>query len=296
MICVPSGVTEVERKAVIDAANHAGARKVYLIEEPIAAAIGAGIDITKPYGTMILDIGGGTTDLIIIQDNVVRHAAVIPFGGNSITEDLKHGCGVSSKVAEQLKTLHGSCMSSIAPDKNVRINGIGGREDKQISLRNIAEIIESRVEEILEAAMYEIERSGYLNLINSGIVITGGTSQLANLQQFARLVTGMEIRLAVPSRQYAEIEVPINKPALSTAVGLVVLGFEKMEKEGTKYTSTTPINYKEEQKAAAAEKTAKEEPEPQTKKAQETKKREGWGLGNFFKQFKEDNMFTDNDA
>lgn len=267
-----------------------------MLLQPLASAKAVLDDEEKEVGVALLDIGAGTTELIIIQDNVVRHAAVIPFGGNSITEDLKQGCGVSSKVAEQLKTLHGSCMSSIAPDKNVRINGIGGREDKQISLRNIAEIIESRVEEILEAAMYEIERSGYLNLINSGIVITGGTSQLANLQQFARLVTGMEIRLAVPSRQYAEIEVPINKPALSTAVGLVVLGFEKMEKEGAKYTSTTPINYKEELKEKGAEKPAKETSETQTNKAQEPKKKKGFGFGNFFNQFKDDNMFTDNEA
>jgi cell division protein FtsA len=264
--------------------------------QPLASAKAVLDDEEREVGVALLDIGGGTTDLIIIQDNVVRHAAVIPFGGNSITEDLKQGCGVSTKVAEQLKTLHGSCMSSIAPDKNVRINGIGGREDKQISLRNIAEIIESRVEEILEAAMYEIERSGYGNLINSGIVITGGTSQLTNLQQFARLVTGMDIRLAVPNRMYAEIEVPINKPALSTAVGLVVMGFEKMEKEGVKYTSTTPINYKEELKEKGAEKPAKETSETQTNKAQEPKKKKGFGFGNFFNQFKDDNMFTDNEA
>ena len=264
--------------------------------EPLASAKAVLDDEEREVGVALLDIGGGKTDIIIIQDNVVRHAAVIPFGGNSITEDLKQGCGVSTKVAEQLKTLHGSCMSSIAPDKNVRINGIGGREDKQISLKNIAEIIESRVEEILEAAMYEIERSGYRNLINSGIVITGGTSQLTNLQQFARLVTGMEIRLAVPNRLYAEIEVPINKPTLSTAVGLVVMGFEKMEKEGIKNTSTTPINYKEELKDSVAENPSKETSTPEANKAQESKKKKGFGFGNFFNQFKDDNMFTDNEA
>ena len=260
--------------------------------EPLASAKAVLDDEEREVGVALLDIGGGTTDLVIIRDNVVRHAAVIPFGGNSITEDLKQGCGVSAKVAEQLKTLHGACMSSIAPDKNVRINGIGGREDKQISLKNIAEIIESRVEEILEAAMYEIEKSGYMNLINSGLVITGGTSQLTNLQQFARLVTGMDIRLAVPNRQYAEIEIPINKPSLSTAVGLVVMGFEKMEEEGVKFNSTS-TNWK---KPTDAEKPSKEVSEPKTTKVQGPEKGRNFGWGNFFKQFKDDNMFNENDA
>lgn len=267
-----------------------------LILEPLASAKAVLDDEEKEVGVALLDIGAGTTDLLIIQDNIVRHTAIIPFGGNCITEDIKQGCGVSSKTAERLKVEKGSCMSSIADDKKVRINGIGGRDNKDIPVKHLAEIIESRIEEILEAAMYEIEKSGYLNQINSGIVITGGTSQLANLQQFARLVTGMEIRLAVPSRQYAEIEVPISKPALSTAVGLVVLGFEKMEKEGIKYTSTTPINHKEEQETAAAEKTAKEEPESRTDKGQGTKEKGGWGWKSIFNQFKDDKMFTDNDA
>ena len=259
--------------------------------EPLASAKAVLDDEEREVGVALLDIGGGTTDLVIIQDNVVRHAAVIPFGGNSITEDLKQGCGVSAKVAEQLKTLHGSCMSSIAPDKNVRINGIGGREDKQISLRNIAEIIESRVEEILEAAIYEIEKSGYMNQINSGLVITGGTSQLTNMQQFARLVTGLDIRLAVPNRQYAEIEIPINKPSLSTAVGLVVMGFEKMEEEGVKFTSTS-TNWK---KPTDAEKPSKEVSEPQTDKDPKPGNK-GFRLRDIFGQFKNDNMFNENDA
>jgi len=273
-----------------------------IILEPLASAKAVLDEEEKEVGVALLDIGAGTTDLLIVQDNVVRHAAVIPFGGNSITEDLKQGCGISYKVAEQLKTVHGSCMSSLAQDKKVRINGIGGREDKEISLKIIAEIVESRVEEILEAAMYEIEKSGYKNRINAGLVITGGTSQLANLKSFSRFVTGMETRLAFPYKTMSEAECPISKPSLSTAVGLILMGFEKIEKEGGRYNATSPINYRETAKnqatetpaaTAASEATATK---PAAEKSKEPKEKKKGGWFDVFKQFKDDNMFTDNEA
>ncbi len=273
-----------------------------MILEPLASAKAVLDEEEKEVGVALLDIGAGTTDLLIVQDNVVRHAAVIPFGGNSITEDLKQGCGVSSKIAEQLKTVHGSCMSSLAQDKKVRINGIGGREDKEISLKTIAEIVESRVEELLEAAMYEIEKSGYKERINAGLVITGGTSQLANLKSFSRFITGMETRLAFPYKTMSEVEIPISKPSLSTAVGLILMGFEKIEKEGGRFNSTSPINYRETGKIPATETPAATASGADTSKTaagkpQEPKeKKKGGSWTDFFKQFKDDNMFTDNEA
>ena len=276
-----------QRKNVL---NRSGLKLKGIFLEPLATAKAVLEEDEKEVGVALLDIGGGTTDLLVIHENVVRHAAVIPFGGNCITEDLKQGCGVSSKVAEQLKTIHGSCMSSVAPDKSVRINGIGGREDKEISFKTIAEIIESRVEEILEAAMYEIERSGYKDKINAGLVITGGTSQLANLKPFARFITGLETRLANPNKLYALLETPLNRPSLSTGVGLVVMGFEemeKMEKEGKPYSGTSPINYKEEKDKPATNKVkddVKEQPKPETDKTP------------WWKKLTSDNLFKDNEA
>ena len=261
-----------------------------LILEPMASAKAVLEEDEKEIGVALLDIGGGTSDLIIIQDNIVRHTAVIPFGGNCITEDLKYGCGVSSKIAELLKIEKGSCMSSIAPDKKVRINGVGGREDKEITLTYLAEIIESRVEEILEAAVYEIEKSGYKDKINAGLVITGGTSLLPNLRRFARLVTGFETRLAVPHITFSDNEVPVGKPSLSTAVGLVVMGFEKMEKEGKSFSGTTAKFTKEK----AAEKAAVKE-ETEKPKDEEQKPKKSWR--DFFSSIKSDNeLFTDNEA
>jgi cell division protein FtsA len=124
-------------------------------------------------GVAMVDMGGGTTDLLIIQDNIIRHTAVIPFGGNSITEDLRQGCGVSLRNAEQMKIQYGSCYSDRAPDnKTVIIPGLGGRDSREVAFKVIAGIIEARVEEIIEAIMYEIENSGYQDKLHAGIVIT----------------------------------------------------------------------------------------------------------------------------
>lgn len=264
---------------------------------PFASAMAVLGEDEKEIGVALLDIGAGTTDLIIIHENVVRYAAVIPFGGNCITEDVKQGCGVSSRVAEQLKVEKGSCMSSVAPDRPVRIPGIGGREDKYIHVKNLAEIIESRIEEILEAAVYEIEKSGYKEKIKAGLVITGGTSQLSNLKSFAQLVTGMDTKLAYPLRTLSEVDVNISKPSISTAVGLILMGFgemEKMEKKGETIRATTPLKKEENKDDAdkgAPDTAASEKDKEQSK---ETKKNP-WFKG-IIDSFKSDNVFKDNEA
>ena len=255
----------------------------------------------KEIGVALLDIGAGTTDLIIIHENVIRYAAVIPFGGNCITEDVKQGCGVSSRVAEQLKIEKGSCMSSIAPDRPIRIPGIGGREDKYIHVKNLAEIIESRIEEILEAALYEIERSGYKEKIKAGLVITGGTSQLSNLKSFAQLVTGMDIKLTSPLRTMSEVDVNISRPSISTAVGLVLMGFEdieRMEKKGQTMRTTTPMQpaaSKADIGSTATDNTTSgttaEKPKEQT-----TESKKGPWFKGIIDSFKSDNVFKDNEA
>lgn len=267
---------------------------------PFASAMAVLGEDEKEVGVALLDIGAGTSDLIIIHENTIRYAAVIPFGGNCITEDVKQGCGVSSRVAEQLKVERGSCMSSIAPDKKVKIPGIGGREDKYVHVKNLAEIIESRIEEILEAAMCEIERSGYKEAITAGLVITGGTSQLANLKTFAHFITGMETKLAYPLRTLSEVDVNINRPSISTAVGLVLMGFEefeRMEKKGRSIKATTPMSPAEKEKQQAeivTETTTAAEPETPKEQTKESKK-SPWFKG-FIDSFKSDNVFKDNEA
>lgn len=265
-----------------------------MLLEPLASARAVLDEEEKEVGVALLDIGSGTSDLIIIHDNIVRHTAVIPFGGNSITEDVKQGCGVSTKTAERLKIERGSCMSSLAQDRTVRINGIGGRDNKDIPYRHLAEIIESRIEEILEAALYEIEKSGYKEKIKAGLVITGGTAQLPNLTSFAHLVTGLDTRLAYPYRIFSEADTTIAKPALSTAVGLVLLGFEKMEKEGHAYSSTTPLNSRPEIEKAQIKKEDEQQKQENPQKPKEQKKNP-W-FKDIFNSLKSDNVFTDNEA
>ena len=268
---------------------------------PFASAMAVLGEDEKEIGVALLDIGAGTTDLIIIHENVIRYAAVIPFGGNCITEDVKQGCGVSSRVAEQLKVEKGSCMSSIAPDRNVRIPGIGGREDKYIHVKNLAEIIESRVEEILEAAMYEIEKSGYSDKIRTGLVITGGTSQLSNLKSFAHMVTGLDTKLAYPMRTLSEVDVNIGKPSMSTAVGLVLMGFEeveKMEKKGQIMRATTPLEPAKEkvETDSSATDNAKTDKTAENAKEQTKETKKGPWYKGIIDSFKSDNVFKDNEA
>ena len=261
---------------------------------PFASAMAVLGEDEKEIGVALLDIGAGTTDLIIIHENVVRYAAVIPFGGNCITEDVKQGCGVSSRVAEQLKVEKGSCMSSVAPDRPVRIPGIGGREDKYIHVKNLAEIIESRIEEILEAAMYEIEKSGYKEKIKAGLVMTGGTSQLSNLKSFAQLVTGIDTKLAYPLRTLSEVDVNISKPSISTAVGLILMGFEemeKMEKKGQTMRTTTPMQPRENKADSSSTATDNTTSSTTAEKAKEQPKKKKW-----WETFTTDNVFKDNEA
>ncbi len=267
-----------------------------LFLEPLASAKAVLDEEEKEVGVVLLDIGSGTTDLVIIQDNIVRHTAVIPFGGNSITEDIKQGCGVSSKTAERLKIEKGFCMSSLADDRKIRINGIGGRDNKDIPYKRLAEIIESRVEELLEAALYEIEKSGYNEKLNAGLVITGGTSQLPNLTSFAKLVTGLETRLAVPDKTFSEAEAPILKPSLSTAVGLVLMGAEKLEKDGKTINGSTQQNYRQ-QEYTSTENTVKEEVKQEMNTQPKEPKKNPWGgFKNIFDSLKSDNVFKDNEA
>lgn len=208
--------------------NRAGLVLKELILEPVASATAVLSEDEMELGVAMVDMGGGTTDLLIYEDNIIRHTSVIPFGGNSITEDLSQGCGVSSRNAEQMKIQYGSCYSEYAPEnKTVIIPGIGGRESREVSFKVIASIIEARVEEIIEAVMYEIENSGYQDKLRAGIVITGGASQLTNLCQFVKYKTGYDTRIASPNNSITFDSCEgVCKPSSSTAVGLIIKGFE----------------------------------------------------------------------
>lgn len=252
--------------------ERAGLKLKDLVLEPVASAKAVLTEDEMELGVAMVDMGGGTTDLLIIQDNIVRHTAVIPFGGNSITEDLRQGCGVSLRNAEQMKIQYGSCYSDRAPEnKTVIIPGLGGRDSREVSFKVIAGIIEARVEEIVDAIMYEIENSGFQDRLHAGIVITGGASQLKDLRDYISFRTGFDARIASPN-----MGVTIDgcegtyKPGSSTAVGLVIHGFELEEMKREPVIEEKPLTTE----LFPAESTiASKEPEIQQEKAERPSKK-----------------------
>jgi len=204
-----------------------------IILEPIASADAVLSDEEKEAGVVLVDIGGGTTDVAIFHEGIIRHTAVIPFGGNVITEDIKEGCTIMRRQAEMLKTKFGSALASESQENEiVCIPGLRGRDPKEITIRNLASIIQARMEEIIELVHYEIVNSGYSKKLIGGIVVTGGGAQLKHITQLFEYITGMDTRVGYPTEHLANNNHIDNltSPMYSTGIGLVLKGFEALEK------------------------------------------------------------------
>ncbi len=212
-----------------------------LILEPLASAESVLSSEEKEAGVVLVDIGGGTTDMAIFQDDIIRHTAVIPLGGNVITEDIKEGCAIIRNQAEALKKGFGSALASENKDEEiVSIPGLKGREPKEISLRNLAHIIQARMEEIIEHVYYEIKASGFEKKLIAGIVLTGGGSQLKHAAQLTSFITGMDTRIGYPNEHLAKSpKGEIASPMHATGVGLVLKGFQKLEQQKRQQTKQT---------------------------------------------------------
>jgi len=208
-----------------------------LILEPLASSLAVLSDEEKEAGVCLIDIGGGTTDIAVFHDNIIRHTAVIPFGGNILTTDIQHGLMVMAKQAEQLKTRFGKAIAEEAsPNEIVSIPGIRNRTAKEISVKNLASIIQARMEEIIEMAHTEIINSGYENRLAGGIVITGGGSQLSCLKQLVEYMTGMDTRIGYPNEHLGKSKMEVVKsPMYATAVGLVLSGFRSLDEREERY-------------------------------------------------------------
>jgi cell division protein FtsA len=211
--------------------NRVGLDVKQLVLEPLASSAAVLTDDEKEAGVALVDIGGGTTDVAVYYDDVIRHTAVIPFGGNVITRDIKEGCAILQRQAESLKVQFGSALGDLAQeDKVVTIPGISGRDPKEISFKSLAYIIQSRMEEIIDAVTYEIENSGYMEKLSAGIVLTGGGSMLKHLNQLVKFKTGMDVRIGFPGeKMVTETAEMINQPMFSTSVGLLIKGLEYYE-------------------------------------------------------------------
>jgi len=214
----------------------AGLEMANITLEPLASAEAVLSQEEKEAGVAMIDIGGGTTDLAIFKDGIIRHTAVIPFGGNVITEDIKEGCSIIEKQAELLKIKFGSAWPGENKDNEiVSIPGLRGRDPKEITLKNLSKIIHARVTEIIEEVFQEIKNYGYdepKKKLIAGIVLTGGGAQLKHIKQLVEYITGMDTRIGYPNEHLAnDSSEELSSPMYATAVGLLMNGLEKKEKE-----------------------------------------------------------------
>ncbi len=216
--------------------------------EPIASAMAVLSYEEREAGVALVDIGGGTTDITIFQDGIIRHTAVIPFGGHVITKDIKEGCTVMTPQAEKLKVKYGSALASEVYDNRIiSIPGLRGHEPREISEKNLARIIQARVEEILDCVIWEIKRSGYERKLIGGIVLTGGGALLSNIEKLTEYRTGMSTRIGLPVEQLAHgYNESLSSPIYATAIGLLLKGLE--ENEGQFMEASAPLEEKQEAK------------------------------------------------
>jgi cell division protein FtsA len=213
--------------------------------EPLASADAVLSQEEKEAGVALIDIGGGTTDLAIFKDGIIRHTAVIPFGGNVITDDIKEGCSIIEKQAELLKVKFGSAWPGENKDNEiVSIPGLRGREPKEISLKNLSKIIHARVVEIIEQVFVEIKAYGHEDprrKLIAGIVLTGGGAQLNHIKQLVEYITGMDTRIGYPNEHLAgNSDEEISSPLYATAVGLVMNSIENSTQSAVKITFSAP--------------------------------------------------------
>ena len=215
--------------------------------EPLASANAVLSQEEKEAGVALIDIGGGTTDLAIFKDGIIRHTAVIPFGGNVITDDIKEGCSIIEKQAELLKIKFGSAWPGENKDNEiVSIPGLRGREPKEITLKNLSKIIHARVVEIIEQAYLEIKNYGHeeqKKKLIAGIVLTGGGAQLNHLKQLVEYITGMDTRIGFPNEHLAhDNEKELTSPQYATAVGLVMNSLQNNVKQKSASQAVEDVN------------------------------------------------------
>ena len=248
--------------------KEAGLELAGLTLEPLASAEAVLSEEEKEAGVALVDIGGGTTDLAIFKDGIIRHTAVVPFGGNIITEDIKEGCSIIEKQAELLKVKFGSAWPGENRENEiVSIPGLRGQEPKEISLKNLSKIIHARVVEIIEMIFAEIKAYGYDNprkKLIAGIVLTGGGAELKHIKQLVEYITGIDTRIGKPSEHIAgESAELVARPLYATAVGLT------MESELS--NSRSRLYVQEHQEEVRLQETA---PEPVQTNREETKQEE----------------------
>lgn len=267
--------------------------------EPLASARAVLSQEEKEAGVALIDIGGGTTDLAIFKDGIIRHTAVIPFGGNVITEDIKEGCSIIEKQAELLKIKFGSAWPGDNKDNEiVSIPGLRGREPKEISLKNLSKIIHARVVEIIEHVYMEIKNYGYeeqKKKLIAGIVLTGGGAQLQHIKQVVEYITGMDTRIGYPNEHLAgNSDEETTSPLYATAVGLVLNSLDNRTSLMKRFKPVEEVIIEEDEEEKDKERKIEKTPEDfelEEAPEKEPKPERKWFFDRWAEKFKE---FLDN--
>lgn len=228
--------------------ENAGFKCEKLILEPLASSLSVLDEEERKAGVALIDIGGGTTDVAIFHNNIIRHTIVIPVGGNYITSDIMKGFNLSEKVAEELKIKWGSALPEQVTDNiAISIKAFKDRPAKEISVKSLAQIIEARMEDIIELIYNQIISSKYAYKLNAGIVITGGGALLENLKQKVEYMTGIDTRVGYPNEHLGKTKIDaVKSPMFATAVGLVLAGFRALDEREDKYLESSFKKYKKE--------------------------------------------------
>lgn len=227
--------------------ERAGYQTADLILEPLASSYAVLDNEEREAGVVLVDIGGGTTDVAIFQDNTIRHSAVIAIAGQKVTDDIRIGLSVLEDQAERLKQEHGVAFTDlIYEDSILTIPGISGRPPKEIKKSVLSKIIQARMEEILEIVAIEIKRSGFASQLSAGVVITGGGSLLKGVPQLANEILGMDAKIGVPIGLTDGLVNEVKSPIYSTGVGLVRYAIENGSRQGNNNTVSTPKSGKSE--------------------------------------------------
>jgi cell division protein FtsA len=212
--------------------DKAGLKTKDLVLQPLASAAAVMCDHDLEAGVAIVDIGGGTTDLAVFYEGILKHTAVIPFGGENITNDIKTGLGVLRTQAEQMKVQFGSALAEEAKSNAfITIPGLRGMAPKEISVKNLAGIIQARMSEIMDFVSYHLKQVGLDNrMLNGGVILTGGGSQLKHLIQLTEYITGINARIGYPNEHLAAGHIEeLAKPMYSTCLGLILKGYNDYE-------------------------------------------------------------------
>jgi cell division protein FtsA len=229
---VTGAVTSAQN--IIKCANRAGLDVCDIVLESLASSEAVLSDEERNLGAALIDFGGGTTDMAVFSRGAIKHTSVLALGGDNLTYDISIGLRTPRLEAEKIKIKYGCALSStIGHDETIEVPGVGGRKPRVLSRQILGEILEPRVEEIFTLIQSDLLRSGYEDLINSGVVVTGGSAELNGITEIAEQVFNAPCRVGYPQNIGGLVEV-VNKPMYATAVGLVIYG-AKRSKEGKKF-------------------------------------------------------------